>query len=106
MPGPDPGASFWFRVGRILPRGIRERVFEPAYYDLVANLLTKTDGAQSGRMPPRFGLLVVWTTLECVGLGVSGIFVHKGKPTRTTWFLLGLFSLAILLLISRAGYET
>jgi hypothetical protein len=50
--------------GRILPRKLRERVFEPAYYDLLA---THPITAASGS--PLFGLRVLGLALDTLRVG-------------------------------------
>ncbi|MFQ5529137.1 MAG: hypothetical protein ACE5FP_02195 [Gemmatimonadota bacterium] len=51
-------------LGRMLPRALRERVFEPAYYDLLA---THTAGEGGGS--PLFGLRVFGLALDTLRVG-------------------------------------
>ncbi len=95
----DPRASAWFRMRHVLPRRLRERVFEPAYYDLFA------DSAIQNTPRPTLGLRVVWTTVECLGIGISSVLIHRRRPTRATWLILGFIIVATLFVLIRPNYE-
>lgn len=68
----------WRRIGRILPRDVRERIFEPAFYDVVRVWLGER-GAR-GRVP--LGVRVLWTVLGCVRIALPGLVVSRGRLTR------------------------
>ena len=84
----DRAPRRWGNLGRLLPRGVRERIFEPAYHDLFA------DGAhrRSG-----FAWRVLLMTVDCARVGVTSLLVRRGRPTRAGWALLVLGTLAAAL---------
>jgi hypothetical protein len=63
----------------VLPRQLRERVFEPAYHDLLA---------ESGRERPGLGWRVVWLAMDCVRLGLVDTVVRERRPTPVGWALI------------------
>lgn len=84
MPESRPFAR-WRGLGRILPRDVRERIFEPALADLTYGWLTNRDAR--GRLP--FGLHALGTYLGCLPAAGRGLFVRGGRLTRlgrvTVW---------------------
>ena len=50
QPDIDRVADPWLKLGRLLPATLRERIFEPAYFDLLA------DSCKNGRGHRRLGL--------------------------------------------------
>ncbi len=74
-----PGASTvsrWRWLGRLLPRDVRERVFEPAFADLTYGWLTAADG----RVP--FGVRAVGTFLGCARIAIPRVIVRDRRLTR------------------------
>ncbi len=94
MPDLDLRFARWRRLGRLLPREVRERVFEPEFGDLVHHRLTRR--ARS-RVP--FGLLALGTLLGCAPIAIPRLFVRRGRMTRlgrvTAWSAAVLGSLAL-----------
>ena len=65
----------WLRLGRWLPREIRERVFEPACRDAYAEAI------QGGRPAPRGAWTAVWLALGSLRAGWPRLFVSDRKLT-------------------------
>lgn len=89
---------------RILPREFRERVFEPAWADILLDEqeagVGRGGGGGSGTL--RVRLLLV---LECLRLGLSQLLWYRGRPTRLA--RRGAAALAVIvaiLLLMRVGY--
>ena len=82
QPGPERADSTrWSVLGRFLPRSIRERVFEPAFADLLrASLETSGTGGHS----TPFAVRALGTYLGCVPPSLLRVFVVRGKLTRFT----------------------
>jgi hypothetical protein len=68
----------WRALGRLLPQDVRERVFEPAFADLV-RLWLESSG-RAGRAP--FGLQALGTYARCVPIAVPRVLVRHGRLTR------------------------
>lgn len=99
-------AAKWRMLGRLLPKDVRERIFEPAFADLLHRHLR---GGGGNRIP--FGLSVIATGLGCAPVAVRWLFVRNGTLTRGSWVVLvSLASLLIVVLLLRhftrieAGY--
>ena len=74
-----PGASSvsrWRWLGRLLPREVRERVFEPAFADLTYGWLTA-----AGRRVP-FGVRAIAMFVGCVRIAIPRVIVRDGRLTR------------------------
>ncbi len=78
MPERSPRFERWRALGRLLPREIRERVFDPAFTDLMRAWLLRGSGA--GAAP--FWLAAARTYLGCVPIAVPHFFVRRGRLTR------------------------
>jgi len=65
-------------LGRLLPREIRVRVFEPALSDLIYRWAS---APAIGRRVP-FGLQALGTYVGCFPLAIPRIFVREGRLTR------------------------
>jgi len=65
-------------LGRLLPREIRVRVFEPALSDLIYRWATAP--AVEKRLP--FGVQALGTYLGCFPVVIPRIFVQEGRLTR------------------------
>ena len=71
-----PTISRWRRLGRLLPRDVRERVFEPAFADLTYGWLTAADP----RVP--FGIRAVGTFVGCARIAIPRVIVRDRRLTR------------------------
>jgi hypothetical protein len=79
VPERDVGTeSRWLRLGRLLPRSVRERVFEPAYADLLHRHLTRG----GSRVP--FALQVIATGLACLPVSVRWSLFRRRVLVRLT----------------------
>ncbi len=77
--GDGPGASTvsrWRWLGRLSPRDVRERVFEPAFADLVYGWLTTAER----RVP--FGVRAVGTFMGCACIAIPRVIVRDRRLTR------------------------
>ncbi len=75
--------SRWFGIGSLLPAEVRQRLFEPAYYDLVREELAERKGARGWP----FGLRAVWLLLASSAQGV--VFFLQDRQRRRK-FAIGL----------------
>ena len=73
---PASTVSRWRWLGRLLPRDVRERVFEPAFADLTYGWLTAADG----RVP--FGVRAFGTFLGCARIAIPRVVVRDRRLTR------------------------
>ena len=92
------GSSFFRGFSRILPREFRERVFEPAWADIL--LEERAEGRRPSVFRARFVLF-----LECLRLGLPQLVWHRGQPTQLA--RRGLTAIAVivaLILMMRTGY--
>lgn len=81
-----PRWAGWLR--RLLPRGWRERVFDPALADLLL------DGAH--RRPGFLGR-VLWLWCESWRVGSLAQLIERRRLTRTGWALVGVLAVTTLL---------
>ena len=93
----------WRALGRLLPTDVRERIFEPAFSDLLYAWLTEADGVRA--VP--FGVRAVGTYVGCFPIAVPLLFVRDGRLTRfgrfTVWSTaIVSISLLVLLGVSRS----
>ncbi|MEE9207336.1 MAG: hypothetical protein V3U67_03000 [Gemmatimonadota bacterium] len=99
---PTLSALRW--VARLLPRHIRERVFEPAY----ADLLLDDHEAQLSSSRRRFKRMSASVVLaaESFRVGLPTYFWHRGRVTRLgkTVALVLLSSTVIVALLTRLQY--
>ncbi|HEX9580284.1 MAG TPA: hypothetical protein VF970_04185 [Gemmatimonadales bacterium] len=72
------GPERWIAVGRLFPRDIRERVFEPAFGDLLHQWLK----APAGRPRVPFGVRVLGTCAATVVAAFPDFFVRRRRLTR------------------------
>ncbi len=102
---PRSAPERWKRLGRLLPRDTRERVFEPAYSDLVYRWLT-TGASDQPKVP--FGLQVVGTYVGCIPILIPRMFVRRGKLTLLTrtliWGAVAIVALILILSLIYDGY--
>ena len=76
MPERETGVERWRALGRLLPRDVRERIFEPAFGDLTYQWLTS---GGDGRVP--FGVRALSTFLGCFPVAIPRLFVKGGRLT-------------------------
>jgi hypothetical protein len=77
MPDPIPSHP-WLALGRLLPATLRERVFEPAYFDLLAS-------RRGARVP--FGLQVFGLVLETCRVGWPAVLLGLWRAPGVRWAL-------------------
>ena len=70
----------WRRLGKLLPRDVRERVFYPAFADLTRAWLTRSGRHRS--RPSGFGVRVVATWLRCLPIALPRLLLRDGRLTR------------------------
>ena len=87
-------------MGLMLPRALRERVFEPAYYDLLATLPPHTSAAS-----PLVHLRTVGLVLDTLRVGSPRLAWHSFRRSRRLQVALGIILLAVvgLFLVSQLG---
>ncbi len=68
--------SRWRWLGRLLPRDVRERVFEPAFADLTHVWLTTAER----RVP--FGVRALGTFMGCARIAIPRVIVRDRRLTR------------------------
>lgn len=79
-PRRPPPELRWRWLGRLLPRSVRERVFEPAFADLYRDTLERRSRASASRVPFAFRALATYA--GCTPPALARLFVVRGKPTR------------------------
>ena len=76
---PDRANTGRFRaLGRLLPREVRERIYEPALADLTRRWLT--DVRSRGAIP--FGARALATWIACLPIVIPRTFVRERRLTR------------------------
>jgi len=86
-------------MGMILPRVLRERVFEPAYYDLLATLPPHTSVASPLVHLRAFGLV-----LDTLRVGSPRLAWHSFRRSRRLQVALGIIVLAVVgYFVSQSG---
>ena len=87
-------------MGLMLPRALRERVFEPAYYDLLATLPSHKSPAS-----PLVHLRTVGLVLDTLRVGSPRLAWHSFRRSRRLQVALGIILLAVvgLYLVSQGG---
>ena len=87
----------WRALGRLLPVEVRERVFDPAFSDLMYAWLSATDEREVG-VP--FGMRVIGTYVGCIPISVPRLFYSQGRLTRfgriTVWSAMVLIAAAVV----------
>ncbi len=83
-------AGSWARLGRLLPRRLRSRVFEPAYFDLLAE--------RKHRSGLWFGFRVLGLALDSYRVGGPHL-VWEAARSRKARILLGVTVAAIVALL-------
>ena len=96
MPERSVPAERWRALGRLLPGEVRERIFDPAFSDLVYAWLK---GADERRRIP-FGLHAIGMYMGCFPIAIPRLFVNGGRLTRfgrySLWAVGVLVSLALV----------
>lgn len=83
-------------LGRLFPRDIRERVFEPAFGDLLHDWLTRPAGR--ARVP--FGIRAMAMCLTTLVAAFPDFFVRRRRVTRFGRVTLGVMTaLAVIVLL-------
>ncbi len=90
MREPVGGPERWRSLGRLLPDDVRERIFDPAFADLMRAWLTTSDGRR--RLP--FAFQAVSTYVGCFPIAIPRLFVHDRRLTR--FGLVSLWAVGIL----------
>ncbi len=72
------GPERWRGLGRLLPQNVRERIFDPAFSDLMRAWLM----ASKGRWRLPFAVQAVGTYVGCFPIAIPRLFVHNGRLTR------------------------
>jgi hypothetical protein len=66
----------WLRIGRLLPASLRERVFEPAYFDLVAHRCRTNRGFD------HLGLRALMLVLDAYRVGAPSLLWELRHASR------------------------
>ncbi len=90
----DRPAGFLFRLARFLPADVRERVFEPAYFDLVLDEFERV-GDEAGAAAVDLSGRVAFLLIDAAKIAFTGLFWRNGN---TTLLSLGLAVMAIILI--------
>lgn len=86
-------------IGWVLPRTLRERVFEPAYYDLLATLPPDRSAHSPLVQLRTFGLV-----LDTLRVGSPRLAWHSFRRSRRMQVALGIILLAVVgYLVSQLG---
>lgn len=97
-------AARWRALGRLLPKDVRERIYEPAFSDLLHDWLTRTD---RGRGSLHFGVQAIGTVIGCLPIAVPRLFFRGGAPTRFAWVtLVSLAALLVVFLLTQQPVQT
>lgn len=83
--------SPWFRLGRLLPTALRQRVFEPAYFDLLA------EHQRGGHRPKRLGLKVLVLALDAYRVGGPSLLWDLRRASRKAQVLVLLLIIVVAL---------
>lgn len=90
----------WFKLGRLLPAVLRHRVFEPAYFDLLA------ESQRPGAGRRRLGFKVFVLALEAYRVGGPGVLWDVRRTSRTARVIFALLLVAFALTAFMiAGYQ-
>jgi len=106
VPESITGFERWRVLGRLLPSEVRERVFEPAFADLMRDELTVS------QRPARasFGLRATGMCLRCLPIAVPQIFLKRGRLTRfgraSMWVAAVLVTVALVVANMRHAYAS
>ena len=90
----DRPTGFWLRLARLLPVDVRERVFEPAYFDLVLDEFER-GGGEAGAAAADLDRRVAFLLIDAAKIAFTRLFWRNGK---TTLLSRGLAVIAIILI--------
>ena len=90
----DRPLGVWLRMARFLPADVRERVFEPAYFDLVLDEFER-GGGEAGAAATELNGREGWLLIDAAKIAFAGFFWRNGK---TTLLSRGLAVIAIIIL--------
>ncbi len=85
----------WFVLGRLLPREVRTRIFEPAYNDLLREWLASGEEAP----PWRFGVRALGILGGSAGVGVRRALLRRERIATVLKLVAGLVTLIAILLV-------
>jgi len=68
----------WLVLGRLLPQDVRERIFDPAFFDMLHAWLTASE--RDRRLP--FGIQAMGIYAGCFPIAIPRLFVDHGRLTR------------------------
>ena len=97
----DASASVspWFRFGRLLPAVLRHRVFEPAYFDLLA------EHQRRGQSHKRLGFKVFGLALEAYRVGGPSLLWDLRRTSRKAPMLVLLLIIVALTALMITNYQ-
>ncbi len=90
-PKPHPGDPW---IARVLPQRVRDRVFLPAYYDLLSERARQ--GSRGFFGATWFGVLATVMAFESVVVGFAAAIGRLGRGTRRILVILVLTTLTLL----------
>ena len=106
MPDRTLRVERWRALGRLLPKDVRERIFEPAFGDLMYHWLTSADAG--GRLP--FGVHALSTYLGCFPVAIPRLFVNGGRLTNfgraSVWAVAVLATVALVVANMAQAYAS
>ena len=91
--------SPWFRLGRLLPTVLRQRVFEPAYFDLLAEHHRRGSGRK------RLGLQVFVLALDAYRVGGPSLLWDLRRTSRKAPVLVLLLVIVALTALMITNYQ-
>ncbi len=100
----DRRAGFWLRLARFLPADVRERVFEPAYFDLVLDEFERGEG-EGGAAAVDLDRRVAFLLLDAARIAITGWFWRNGKTTLLSRGLAVITIILITLAVLDMGSE-
>ncbi len=97
----DASASVspWFKFGRLLPTVLRQRVFEPAYFDLLAEHHRRRSGRK------RLGLQVFVLALDAYRVGGPSLLWDLRRTSRKAPVLVLLLVIVALTALMITNYQ-
>ncbi len=89
-------------IGRALPAALRTRVFEPAYYDLLAAHLADHSHSDATRTQTVLGFHVFVLWIECLVVGGPMLLWALQRRSRRARLAIGVVVLLIIVLLAIA----
>lgn len=97
-------AAAWRRLGRFLPEDVRQRIFEPAFSDLLHDWLVAE--RQAGYRS-YFVVRAIGIGLGCLRFAIPRLFVRRGSMTRLSRVaLVALVAFVVVVAVSQQNGET